>query len=64
MRAVLARLTGLCAFLAVALVLAAPARAETAVEQVQTSWRLLDYIAVDYREAVAGGRVDRPGAVA
>jgi len=57
MRAVLARLIGLWAILAIALVPAAPARAQTAVEQVQTSWRLLDYIAVDYREAVAGGRV-------
>src|SRR3954468_22173298 len=25
--------------------------------QVQTSWRLLDYVAVDYPGAVAGGRV-------
>ena len=57
MRAVLARLIALCAILAAALVLAAPARAQTPVEQVQTSWRLLDYLAVDYREAVAGGRV-------
>ncbi len=30
--------------------------AEPAAE-VQTSWRLLDYIAVDYREAVRGGRI-------
>jgi high-affinity iron transporter len=37
------------------LALAAPARADDAA--VQTSWRLLDYIAVDYRGAVAGGRV-------
>ncbi|MBA3525618.1 MAG: cytochrome c/FTR1 family iron permease [Pseudomonadota bacterium] len=35
---------------------AAPAHAATATE-VQTTWRLLDYIAVDYREAVADGRV-------
>ena len=26
-------------------------------QEVQTSWRLLDYIGVDYREAVAGGKV-------
>ncbi len=36
---------------------AAPARAATATQDVQTTWRLLDYVAVDYREAVAGGRV-------
>ena len=34
---------------------AVPARAAEA--GVETTWRLLDYIAVDYREAVAGGRV-------
>jgi high-affinity iron transporter len=28
--------------------------------EVQTSWRLLDYIAVDYREAVRGGKVVNP----
>ncbi|MGH6658605.1 MAG: c-type cytochrome, partial [Sphingomicrobium sp.] len=33
-----------------------PAGASTAGD-VQTSWRLLDYIAVDYRGAVRGGRV-------
>lgn len=43
-----------------ALVAAAPARASTVADEVQTSWRLLDYIAVDYREAVAGGRVVNP----
>ena len=36
---------------------AAPARAATAEQEVQTTWRLLDYIGVDYREAVAGGRI-------
>ena len=36
---------------------AAPAIAATPAEEVQTSWRLLDYIAVDYREAIADGRV-------
>ena len=34
------------------------ARADDAA--VQTAWRLLDYIAVDYRGAVAGGRVIEP----
>src|SRR5690349_12822724 len=32
-----------------------PAAAQNA--EVQTTWRLLDYVAVDYREAVRGGRV-------
>ena len=36
-----------------------PASAAVA-DEVQTSWRLLDYIAVDYREAVRGGRVVNP----
>jgi high-affinity iron transporter len=41
--------------------LAAPAWAQgTANAEVQTSWRLLDYIAVDYREAVRGGKVINP----
>ena len=35
--------------------LAAPAAAQQA--EVQTTWRLLDYVAVDYPEAVRGGRV-------
>ena len=39
------------------LAIAAPAPAATIADEVQTSWRLLDYIAVDYREAVANGRV-------
>ncbi|HEX8307161.1 MAG TPA: FTR1 family protein [Allosphingosinicella sp.] len=34
---------------------AAPAAAQNA--EVQTTWRLLDYVAVDYREAVRDGRV-------
>ena len=37
-----------------------PARATNAAQEVQTSWRLLDYIAVDYGGAVAGGRVINP----
>ncbi|HEX8240648.1 MAG TPA: FTR1 family protein [Allosphingosinicella sp.] len=41
-----------------ALVCAAPAAAQDA--EVQTSWRLLDYVAVDYREAVRDGRVVNP----
>ena len=38
----------------------APARATSVAEEVQTSWRLLDYVAVDYREAVRGGQVINP----
>ena len=41
--------------LLIALVLPAAARADNAA--VQTAWRLLDYVAVDYRGAVANGRV-------
>ena len=33
------------------------AGAATPEQEVQTSWRLLDYIGVDYREAVASGKV-------
>jgi high-affinity iron transporter len=40
--------------------LAATAQAATPAEDVQTSWRLLDYIAVDYREAVTSGNVVNP----
>jgi high-affinity iron transporter len=38
-----------------AFALPAPARADDAA--VQTAWRLLDYVAVDYPGAVAGGRI-------
>ncbi|HJR82660.1 MAG TPA: c-type cytochrome, partial [Sphingomicrobium sp.] len=43
--------------LAAALFGAAPTIAATRAEEVQTSWRLLDYIAVDYPEAVRDGKV-------
>ncbi|HET9639431.1 MAG TPA: FTR1 family protein [Allosphingosinicella sp.] len=46
----------LCLF---ALFGAAPAAAQNA--EVQTTWRLLDYVAVDYREAVRDGRVVNEG---
>ncbi len=42
------------------LVAALPARAANVADEVQTSWRLLDYIAVDYRGAVADGRIINP----
>ena len=48
------RLLALLVLLASALI-AVPARAADA--GVQTTWRLLDYIAVDYGEAVQGGRI-------
>jgi high-affinity iron transporter len=38
---------------------AAPAAAQNA--EVQTTWRLLDYVAVDYREAVRDGRIVNDG---
>lgn len=57
MVAVLQRLLIWLALVAAALAATAPARAATTDQEVQTSWRLLDYIAVDYREAVSGGRV-------
>lgn len=36
------------------------AQAASPNTEVQTTWRLLDYIAVDYREAVRGGKVTNP----
>ncbi|MGA9583043.1 MAG: cytochrome c/FTR1 family iron permease [Allosphingosinicella sp.] len=38
---------------------ASPAAAQN--EEVQTTWRLLDYVAVDYREAVRDGRIVNEG---
>lgn len=38
----------------------AAAQGETPASSVQTTWRLLDYVAVDYREAVSDGRVINP----
>ena len=43
--------------LSLVLILINPAQAATAEQEVQTSWRLLDYIGVDYREAVASGKI-------
>ena len=50
----------LAAVLIASLGMAVPAQAATPTEEVQTTWRLLDYVAVDYREAVSGGRVTNP----
>jgi high-affinity iron transporter len=47
-------------WLALALVIlafSAPARAQSSDAQVQTTWRLLDYIAVDYSGAISDGKV-------
>jgi high-affinity iron transporter len=54
------RLSGLSLLLALlaACLFAAPAAAQGG--GVETSWRLLDYIAVDYREAVQGGKIVNP----
>jgi high-affinity iron transporter len=41
-------------------VLALPGAARADTAAVQTAWRLLDYVAVDYRGAVANGRVTSP----
>ncbi|MBA3576050.1 MAG: FTR1 family protein [Sphingomonas sp.] len=57
MTAALPRLLTWLALLVAAVAVAVPANAATTEQEVQTSWRLLDYIAVDYREAVSGGRV-------
>src|SRR4029453_12706155 len=40
---------------------AVPASAATPAAEVQTSWRMLDYIAVDYGGAVANGRIVSQG---
>lgn len=45
------------AFLALTIGLATPAFAGANDDDVQTAWRLLDYVAVDYRGAVADGQV-------
>src|SRR5215212_1496568 len=50
--ALLARL-----WLILAVALAMPVAAAAKSPDVQTTWRLLDYIAVDYPGAVSGGRV-------
>ncbi len=45
--------------LLVAIMLVSPASAQTTAP-VQTAWRLLDYVAVDYPEAVKGGQIASP----
>jgi high-affinity iron transporter len=50
-------ITCLAATLLLSVVGASSARAQSQDAEVQTTWRLLDYVAVDYAEAVSGGRV-------
>ena len=50
-------LLSLIALFPFALSVPASAQASSPSTEVQTSWRLLDYIAVDYREAVQDGKV-------
>ena len=51
------RAVRLCLALFLLLGLAAPGAAASRPEAVQTAWRLLDYVAVDYPGAVQKGRV-------
>ena len=51
------KLLAILTFLALAIGWALPALADANDEDVQTAWRLLDYVAVDYRRAVADGQV-------
>ena len=51
------KLRAILTFLALVIGLASPALAAANDEDVQTAWRLLDYVAVDYRGAVADGKV-------
>ena len=52
LRRLLKCILALCALAALA-----PAHSATPEQTAQTTWRLLDYIAVDYREAVEAGRI-------
>ena len=56
-RLLIRALLSLIALLPLALSAPAYAQASSPSTEVQTSWRLLDYIAVDYREAVRDGKV-------
>jgi high-affinity iron transporter len=61
LRHLLSRLSLLLALTLAALFMPMAAGAATPAGEVQTSWRLLDYVAVDYREAVANGRIINDG---
>ena len=47
----------LLVFMTLALGLVTPAQASASDDDVQTAWRLLDYVAVDYRGAVDAGQI-------
>lgn len=47
----------LATFLSMMLAFSGPAMAQSRDADVQTTWRLLDYVSVDYAGAVSGGRV-------
>ena len=53
----LCRLRVILTFLSLVTGLSSVAIAGTSDDDVQTAWRLLDYVAVDYRGAVSGGQV-------
>ena len=55
--AAFSRLRAMLVILALTIGLAPTAFAAASDDDVQTAWRLLDYVAVDYRGAVAGGQV-------
>jgi high-affinity iron transporter len=54
------RLAALLLLVAATGVIDSAAYAATPAQEVQTTWRLLDYIAVDYREAVREGKIVNP----
>jgi len=59
-RSLLSPTMGLCGLLLWGLLAVFPALAQTPSDDVQTAWRLLDYIAVDYAGAVSHGEVSSP----
>jgi len=59
-RSLLSPTMGLCGLLLWGLLAVSPALAQTPSDDVQTAWRLLDYIAVDYAGAVSHGEVSSP----
>lgn len=58
--AAFSKLLATLAFLALAIGLTTPTHAGVSDDDVQTAWRLLDYVAVDYQGAVADGQVKSP----
>jgi high-affinity iron transporter len=56
----LVRIVATLAWLAIATAWTSSAAAQNLDSDVQTTWRLLDYVSVDYAGAVSGGRVTSP----